>query len=77
MSSDLVRKLNPTESPLNIQNELLRKLGYTENKRVQNEGKVSETGNYVKFYAGAPLIPEIEERLHLKGTFKVKKQVSI
>ena len=70
---DLIRRLEDIENPLEVQNQLLKQLGYQDLLRLKKEGRHPETANYIKFYAGRPRPSEVEERLHLKGTFRVKQ----
>ena len=70
---DLIRRLEDIENPLEVQNQLLKQLGYQDLLRVKREGRHSDTANYIKFFSGRPQLPEVEERLHLKGTFRMKQ----
>ena len=47
-----MRKLNPEDRPLYIQNEFLRLVGYDDHKRLQLEGISPELGPLFKFVAG-------------------------
>ncbi|KAI6645801.1 PH domain leucine-rich repeat-containing protein phosphatase 2-like isoform X3 [Oopsacas minuta] len=70
---DLIRRLEDIENPLEVQNQLLKQLGYQDQLRIKKEGRHSETANYIKFYSGRPQLADVEERLHLKGTFRMKQ----
>ena len=70
---DLIRRLEDVENPLEVQNQLLSQLGYQDSLRIKKEGRLSETANYIKFFSGRPQIADVEERLHLKGTFRMKQ----
>lgn len=52
LHGEAVRRLSPDESPLQIQNDFLFKLGFKDPWRVQEEGLNTEIGSLLRFYAG-------------------------
>lgn len=54
-NGDVIRRLDPYEHPLVLQNEYLAGLGYTDIRRIQEAGLNEETGFLVRFYAGLAL----------------------
>lgn len=47
-----VRRLDPYEHPLVVQNDYLTRLGYTDIGRMQEQGLSEDLGYLVKFFAG-------------------------
>ncbi|MGH0139251.1 UNVERIFIED_CONTAM: hypothetical protein FKN15_028976 [Acipenser sinensis] len=52
LHGEAVRRLEPDEKPLQIQNDYLFQLGFKDPWRVQEEGMDSEIGCLIRFYAG-------------------------
>lgn len=52
LHGEAVRRLNPDERPLQVQNDFLFKLGFKDPWRVQEEGLNTEIGSLLRFYAG-------------------------
>ena len=52
LNGDKVRRLDPYEHPLVIQNEYLTTLGFGDERRIQEEGAKEELAYQVKFYSG-------------------------
>ena len=52
LNGDIIRRLDPYEHPLVLQNEYLAGLGYTDLKRIQDEGVRANLGYLVKFFSG-------------------------
>ncbi|XP_061588356.1 PH domain leucine-rich repeat protein phosphatase 1 [Cololabis saira] len=73
LHGEAVRRLNPDERPLQIQNDFLFKLGFKDPWRVQEEGLNTEIGSLLRFYAGKPHSIESSERVQLSGTYNVRK----
>ncbi|RXM30626.1 PH domain leucine-rich repeat-containing protein phosphatase 1 [Acipenser ruthenus] len=73
LHGEAVRRLDPDEKPLQIQNDYLFQLGFKDPWRVQEEGMDSEIGCLIRFYAGKPHSIESSERIQLSGTFNVRK----
>uniref|UniRef100_A0A8C6PTY4 protein-serine/threonine phosphatase n=1 Tax=Nothobranchius furzeri TaxID=105023 RepID=A0A8C6PTY4_NOTFU len=73
LHGEVVRRLNPDERPLQIQNDFLFKLGFKDPWRVQEEGLDTEIGSLLRFYAGKPQTIESSERVQLSGTYNVRK----
>uniref|UniRef100_A0A8C9TSE7 protein-serine/threonine phosphatase n=1 Tax=Scleropages formosus TaxID=113540 RepID=A0A8C9TSE7_SCLFO len=73
LHGEAVRRLEPDEKPLSIQNEYLSGLGFGDPRRVQDEGLDAEIGCLIRFYAGKPHNIESSERVQLSGTYNVRK----
>ncbi|XP_041103927.1 PH domain leucine-rich repeat protein phosphatase 1-like [Polyodon spathula] len=73
LHGEAVRRLDPDEKPLKIQNDYLFQLGFKDPWRVQEEGMDSEIGCLIRFYTGKPHSIESSERIQLSGTFNVRK----
>ena len=52
LNGDIVRRLDPHELPLVIQNDYLAGLGFTNITRIQEEGAKEELAYLIKFYSG-------------------------
>ena len=52
MNGDIIRRLDPYEHPLVIQNEYLAGMGYSDIGRIQTNGVEEELSYYIRFYAG-------------------------
>ena len=53
LNGDVIRRLDPYEHPLVLQNEYLAGLGYNDIIRIQEEGPNVDLGYLIRFYAGA------------------------
>ncbi|XP_035678538.1 PH domain leucine-rich repeat-containing protein phosphatase 2-like isoform X2 [Branchiostoma floridae] len=67
-----VRRLGPGELPLVLQQEYLSRLGLTEPRRLQQEGRAHDLGSLIRFYAGRPRVEDGLERVVLSGVYNVK-----
>lgn len=52
LHGDIIRRLDPYEHPLVLQNEYLAGLGYSDISRIQHEGLMDDLCYLIKFYAG-------------------------
>lgn len=52
MNGDIIRRLDPYEHPLVLQNEYLAGLGFNDISRIQQEGVNEELGFLIRYYAG-------------------------
>ena len=52
LNGDIIRRLDPYEHPLVLQNEYLAGLGYNDIVRIQEEGTKEDLGYLIRFYAG-------------------------
>ncbi len=52
MNGDVIRRLDPYEHPLVLQNEYLAGLGFNDIMRIQEEGPKEDLGFLIRFYAG-------------------------
>lgn len=52
LNGDIIRRLEPFDSPLAIQNEYLQNIGYTDQRKIQEIGTMEDLAFLVKFYAG-------------------------
>lgn len=68
-----VRRLDDDEKPLQILNEYLTNLGFSDPGRVQEEGMNPEIGCLIRFYFGKPRSVGGSERVQLSGVFNVRK----
>ncbi|GFN92368.1 PH domain leucine-rich repeat-containing protein phosphatase 1, partial [Plakobranchus ocellatus] len=55
LSGDVIRRMEPFDCPLAIQNEYLAGLGYSNIRYIQEEGPSEDLAYLVRFYAGKPL----------------------
>uniref|UniRef100_A0A1I8HRB6 PPM-type phosphatase domain-containing protein n=1 Tax=Macrostomum lignano TaxID=282301 RepID=A0A1I8HRB6_9PLAT len=68
-----IRRLDPFECPLALQNSMLAELGYSEARRVQKLGPAIDIGFCVaKFYAGRPVSCRTFARHNLQGLLEVR-----
>ena len=51
-NGDIIRRLEPFDSPLALQNDYLHKIGYTDQQKIQEVGAMEDLSYLVKFYAG-------------------------
>lgn len=54
LNGDIIRRLEPFDNPLAIQNDYLQSIGYTDQKKIQEIGSMEDLAYLVKFYAGIP-----------------------
>lgn len=52
LNGDVIRRLDPYEHPLVLQNEYLAGLGFHDIARIQEEGPSEDLGYLIRFYAG-------------------------
>ncbi len=52
LNGDVIRRLDPYEHPLVLQNEYLAGLGYNDIIKIQEEGSQDDLGYLIRFYAG-------------------------
>jgi PH domain/leucine-rich repeat-containing protein phosphatase len=52
LNGDVIRRMEPFDCPLAIQNEYLASIGYSNHHRIQEEGAREELSYLVKFYSG-------------------------
>ena len=52
LNGDIIRRLEPFDCPLAIQNEYLQNIGYKDIKKIQQMGLCADLSWLVKFYAG-------------------------
>ncbi|CAL1542510.1 unnamed protein product [Lymnaea stagnalis] len=55
LSGDVIRRMEPFDCPLAIQNEYLAGIGYTDVRYIQEAGPKEDLTFLVRFYAGKPL----------------------
>ncbi len=60
LNGDIIRRLDPYEHPLVLQNEYLAGLGYSDISRIQEEGLSEDLAFLIKFYAGGLTINETD-----------------
>lgn len=70
---DVIRRLDPPEIPLLLQNDFLASLGYTNIVRIQEEGHKEELAYLIKFYSGKPMPDNKDSRNQLKAFMEIKK----
>ncbi|XP_040052000.2 PH domain leucine-rich repeat-containing protein phosphatase 2 [Gasterosteus aculeatus] len=73
LHGDLVRRLDPTERPLQMLYDYLAAMGYAEPVRVQQEAANSDLSCLIRFYSEPPVNADQQERTLLKGIFNVRK----
>ncbi|XP_067934912.1 PH domain leucine-rich repeat-containing protein phosphatase 2-like isoform X2 [Watersipora subatra] len=69
---DLIRRLDPYEHPLVLQNEYLSKIGYHDVYRIQLESLSVDLGYLIRFYSGKPFFDNTFSRNHLSAYLDVK-----
>ena len=52
LNGDIIRRLDPYDHPLVLQNEYLTSVGHTDLGRIQEEGNKEELGYMIRFYSG-------------------------
>ncbi|KAJ8343740.1 hypothetical protein SKAU_G00310690 [Synaphobranchus kaupii] len=73
LHGDLIRRLDPTERPLQIVYNYLAAMGYKDPLRIQWEAANSDLSCMIRFYSEKPLSADQLERTLLKGVFSVRK----
>nr|XP_020462839.1 PH domain leucine-rich repeat-containing protein phosphatase 2 isoform X3 [Monopterus albus] len=73
LHGDLVRRLDPSEHPLQMVYDYLTAMGYTDPVRVQQEAANSDLSCLIRFYSERPVNPDQQERTLLTGVFSVRK----
>ncbi|XP_042712917.2 PH domain leucine-rich repeat-containing protein phosphatase 2 isoform X1 [Chrysemys picta bellii] len=73
LHGDLVRRLEPTEKPLQIVYEYLAGLGFEDLVRIQEEAANSDLSCMIRFYNEKPCQVEQLDRILLSGVYNVRK----
>uniref|UniRef100_A0A665VWL3 PH domain leucine-rich repeat-containing protein phosphatase 2 n=1 Tax=Echeneis naucrates TaxID=173247 RepID=A0A665VWL3_ECHNA len=73
LHGDLIRRLDPSERPLQILYDYLAAMGYADPVRVQQEAANSDLSCLIRFYSGEYRCADQQERTLLKGIFSVRK----
>uniref|UniRef100_A0A1A8P7K1 PH domain leucine-rich repeat-containing protein phosphatase 2 n=1 Tax=Nothobranchius rachovii TaxID=451742 RepID=A0A1A8P7K1_9TELE len=73
LHGDLIRRLDPSEHPLQMVYDYLTSMGYSDPVRVQHEAANSDLSCLIRFYSERPANPDQQERTLLKGVFSVRK----
>lgn len=73
LHGDLIRRLDPSERPLQMVYEYLTAMGYEDPLRVQQEAANSDLSCMIRFYSEKPVNADQQERTLLKGVFSVRK----
>ncbi|XP_077420365.1 PH domain leucine-rich repeat-containing protein phosphatase 2 [Vanacampus margaritifer] len=73
LHGDLLRRLEPTERPLQMLYDYLAVMGYADPVRVQQEAANSDLSCLIRFYSERPVNVDQQERTLLKGVFNVRK----
>eukprot|EP00064_Thunnus_orientalis_P000693 superscaffoldBa00000038_g694 len=73
LHGDLVRRLDPTERPLQMVYDYLAAMGYADPVRVQQEAANSDLSCLIRFYSERPGNADQQERTLLTGVFSVRK----
>ncbi|XP_041795400.1 PH domain leucine-rich repeat-containing protein phosphatase 2 [Chelmon rostratus] len=73
LHGDLLRRLDPTERPLQMVYDYLAAMGYADPVRVQKEAANSDLSCLIRFYSEHPVNADQQERTLLKGVFSVRK----
>lgn len=73
LNGDIIRRLDPYENPLVIQNEYLATIGYNDVTRIQEEGAKPELGFLIRFYTGKPFHDGTYSRTQLASWLEIKK----
>ncbi|XP_030621614.1 PH domain leucine-rich repeat-containing protein phosphatase 2 [Chanos chanos] len=73
LHGDLLRRLDPSERPLQMVYDYLTTLGYEDLLRVQHEAANSDLSCMIRFYSEKPVNADQQERTLLKGVFSVRK----
>ncbi|CAK6436754.1 unnamed protein product [Pipistrellus nathusii] len=73
LHGDLVRRLEPTERPLQIVYDYLSRLGYDDPARIQEEAANPDLGCMLRFYGEKPCQMDQLDRILLSGIYNVRK----
>uniref|UniRef100_A0A9J7YU42 PH domain leucine-rich repeat-containing protein phosphatase 2 n=2 Tax=Cyprinus carpio carpio TaxID=630221 RepID=A0A9J7YU42_CYPCA len=73
LHGDLIRRLDPSERPLQMLYDYLTAMGYEDPLRVQQEAANSDLSCMIRFYSEKPVNADQQERTLLKGVFSVRK----
>lgn len=73
LHGDLIRRLDPSERPLQMVYDYLTAMGYDDPLRVQQEAANSDLSCMIRFYSEKPVNADQQERTLLKGVFSVRK----
>lgn len=72
-NGDIITRMEPTDHPLAVQNEFLGNLGYSEPKKIQEQGYNNELHYLVKFYSGKPIEDNTYSKNQLSSILFVRK----
>ncbi|XP_026071750.1 PH domain leucine-rich repeat-containing protein phosphatase 2 [Carassius auratus] len=73
LHGDLIRRLDPSERPLQMVYDYLTAMGYEDPLRVQQEAANSDLSCMIRFFSEKPVNADQQERTLLKGVFSVRK----
>ncbi|NWY90360.1 PHLP2 phosphatase, partial [Loxia curvirostra] len=73
LHGDLVRRLEPTEKPLQMVYDYLAQLGFDDPFRMQEEAANSDLSCMIRFYSEKPCQVEQLDRILLSGVYNVRK----
>uniref|UniRef100_A0A8C7AKG3 PH domain leucine-rich repeat-containing protein phosphatase 2 n=1 Tax=Neovison vison TaxID=452646 RepID=A0A8C7AKG3_NEOVI len=73
LHGDLVRRLEPTERPLQIVYDYLSRLGFDDPVRIQEEATDPDLGCMLRFYGEKPCQMDHLDRILLSGIYNVRK----
>uniref|UniRef100_A0A8D0TI61 PH domain leucine-rich repeat-containing protein phosphatase 2 n=1 Tax=Sus scrofa TaxID=9823 RepID=A0A8D0TI61_PIG len=73
LHGDLVRRLEPTERPLQIVYDYLSRLGFDDPLRIQEEAANPDLGCMLRFYGEKPCQMDHLDRILLSGIYNVRK----
>ncbi|XP_076989044.1 PH domain leucine-rich repeat-containing protein phosphatase 2 isoform X1 [Tamandua tetradactyla] len=73
LHGDLVRRLEPSEQPLQIVYDYLSKLGFDDPVRIQEEAANPDLGCMIRFYGEKPCQMDHLDRIFLSGIYNVRK----
>ncbi|CAL8351779.1 unnamed protein product [Merluccius merluccius] len=73
LHGDRLRRLDPSERPLQMVFDYLSAMGYEEPARVQQEAANSDLSCMIRFYSERPANVDQQDRTLLKGVFSVRK----
>ncbi|XP_026863257.2 PH domain leucine-rich repeat-containing protein phosphatase 2 isoform X2 [Electrophorus electricus] len=73
LHGDLIRRLDPSERPLQIVYDYLTTMGYEDPLRIQQEAANSDLSCMVRFFSERPVNADQQDRTLLKGVFNVRK----
>ncbi|XP_031425371.1 PH domain leucine-rich repeat-containing protein phosphatase 2 [Clupea harengus] len=73
LHGDLLRRLDPSERPLQMVYDYLAAMGYEDPLRIQREAANSDLSCMIRFHSERPVNADQQERTLLKGVFNVRK----